>query len=92
MKDMKDFVNTVIAITCIAIVIMSMPVMAMTTRQYMSVTKIENETIEVIDAKGNLWSFTGDGFEVGDRVIVDMYNNGTKEIYDDEIRDVKKLQ
>lgn len=89
---MKDFVNTVIAITCIAIVIMSMPVMAMTTRQYMSVTKIENETVEVIDTKGNLWSFTGDGFEVGDRVIVDMYNNGTKEIYDDEIRDVKKLQ
>lgn len=92
MKDMRDFVNTVIAITCIAIVIMSMPVMAMTTRQYMSVTKIENETVEVIDAKGNLWSFTGDGFEVGDRVIVDMYNNGTKEIYDDEIRDVKKLR
>ena len=89
---MRDFVNTVIAITCIAIVIMSMPVMAMTTRQYMSVTKIENETVEVIDAKGNLWSFTGDGFEVGDRIIVDMYNNGTKEIYDDEIRDAKKLQ
>lgn len=89
---MRDSVNTVIAITCIAIVIMSMPVMAMTTRQYMSVTKIENETVEVIDAKGNLWTFTGDGFEVGDRVIVDVYNNGTKEIYDDEIRDVKKLQ
>lgn len=51
------------------------------------VVSIDNAfgTVTAADEKGNLWSFCGEGFRVGDSCKLMMYGNGTPEITDDEV-------
>lgn len=85
---------TIAIITLIATLIMNIPVFATTSREYMTVTSVERESgyVTVLDRKGNLWMFTGYGFQTDDIVIVDMYDNGTETVYDDIIVGVKKVR
>ena len=51
------------------------------------ITEIQNRTITIEDAAGNLWEIERDpeDYEVGDGVSMIMYDNHTDCIYDDAI-------
>ena len=91
---MKNFINTILALGCVIAVIVSIPVFATTTREYMEVVTVTRETgnVILIDRNGDLWEFKGYGYSNGNRVIVDMYDNGTPDKYDDRIIEVKHIQ
>lgn len=51
----------------------------------------ENEIVSVKDNTGNVWAFTGTGYNIGDDVVLKMFNNCTDNIItDDEIIKVIK--
>lgn len=51
-----------------------------------------NGWIMVEDASGNCWEFTDKSYKIGDVVEMTMYNNCSADnIYDDEIKKVKKI-
>lgn len=91
---MKEMMSSIIAIICIATVILSIPVFATTEREYMRVTAVDvvDSSVTVIDENGNLWSFRGYGYHPNEILIVDMYDNRTETIYDDRIVGVKRVQ
>jgi len=45
----------------------------------------DNECVTVIDGRGEEWQFFGDGFKVGESVIITMDTQGTPEEHDDTI-------
>ena len=48
------------------------------------------DTVVIESSTGFLWAFTGiEDWEVGDGCSLIMYDNGTQEIYDDEIVEVR---
>ena len=50
----------------------------------------EDDEVVFIDARGEEWSFFGEGYEVGQEVRVTFYTNNTDEyIYDDVVYIVK---
>lgn len=49
----------------------------------------DNECVTVIDGRGEEWQFFGDGFKVGESVIITMDTQGTPEEYDDTIIDTR---
>lgn len=49
----------------------------------------DNDCITVIDGRGEEWQFFGDGFKVGESVIIVMDTQGTPEEYDDTIIDTR---
>ena len=50
----------------------------------------ENNEVVFVDARGEEWSFFGDGYEVGQEVRVTFYTNHTdRDIYDDVVSIVK---
>ena len=50
----------------------------------------EDDEIVFVDARGEEWSFFGDGYEVGQKVKVTFYTNHTDGyIYDDVVYTVK---
>ena len=50
----------------------------------------ENDEVVFVDARGEEWSFFGDGYEVGQEVRVTFYTNHTDGcIYDDVVYIVK---
>ena len=50
----------------------------------------EDDEVVFIDARGEEWSFFGDGYEVGQEVKVTFYTNHTgRNIYDDVVSIVK---
>ena len=49
----------------------------------------DNECVTVIDGRGEEWQFFGDGFKVGESVIIVMDTQGTPEEYDDTIINTK---
>lgn len=54
------------------------------------VTECKNDNIITKDKQGNLFAFEGDGFKVGDEVVLEMYTNHTDNIIkDDEILNAK---
>ncbi len=54
------------------------------------VTECKNNNIITKDKQGNLFAFEGNGFKVGDEVVLEMYTNHTDNtIKDDEILNVK---
>lgn len=56
------------------------------------VIKVENDLVKVKDDAGYLWTFSADGYRVGDRVEMLMFNNTTDSIIrDDEIEEVKLI-
>lgn len=60
------------------------------TRKDCEVVKVDGYTISVEDDMGRWWKFEGEGFEVGDRVDVEMWDGLTSSIKDDQIVDAKK--
>lgn len=60
------------------------------TRKDCEVVKVDGYTVSVEDNMGRWWKFEGEGFEVGDIVDVEMFDNLTDGIKDDQIVDVKK--
>lgn len=59
------------------------------TRKNCEVVKVDGYTVSVEDDMGRWWKFEGEGFEVGDIIDVEMYDNLTDEIKDDEIIGIK---
>lgn len=54
------------------------------------VTECKDDNVTVEDKQGNLFAFEGDGFKVGDEVVLEMYTNHTDNtIKDDEILNAK---
>ena len=50
----------------------------------------ENDEVVFVDARGEEWSFFGEGYEVGQEVRVTFYTNHTdRDIYDDVVHIVK---
>ena len=50
------------------------------------VVKVYNDVVTLQDFNGNLWEFTGaEDWQVGDICSCIMNNNGTENIFDDEI-------
>ena len=60
------------------------------TRKDCEVVKVDGYTVSVEDNMGRWWKFEGEGFEIGDIVDVEMFDNLTDGIKDDQIIDVKK--
>ena len=60
------------------------------TRKYCEVVKVDGYIISVEDDMGRWWKFEGEGFMVGDKVDIEMFDNLTDEIKDDQIIDAKK--
>jgi hypothetical protein len=49
------------------------------------IVNINNDVVTVKDDNGELWAFTGEGYEVGQRVMIVVDNMGTDNVYDDEV-------
>lgn len=50
------------------------------------------DTVFVEDSVGNIWSFEGaEDWETGDRAAMIMDDNGTKQIYDDAIMQIRYI-
>lgn len=47
----------------------------------------ETETV-ITDSSGGCWYLYGDGYRIGDQVIMEFNTKGTEELWDDEITDV----
>lgn len=60
------------------------------TRKDCKVVKVDGYTVSVEDNMGRWWKFEGEGFEIGDIIDVEMYDNLTDEIKDDHIVNAKK--
>ena len=56
-----------------------------------TITALEEDgEVVLVDARGEEWSFFGDGYEVGQKVKVTFYTNHTdRYIYDDVVHIVK---
>lgn len=59
------------------------------TRENCEVVKVDGYTVSVEDDMGRWWKFEGEGFEVGDRVDVEMFDGLTSGIKDDQIVGIK---
>lgn len=60
------------------------------TRKDCEVVKVDSYVITIEDNMGRLWEFEGEGYTVGDRVDVKMFDGLTDTIKDDVIVDVTK--
>lgn len=54
-----------------------------------SVIAIHNQEVIVKDKQGCVWSFYGDGYEVGQELKATFFDNTTTQINDDEIIKIK---
>ena len=59
------------------------------TRKNCEVVKVDGYIVSVEDDMGRWWKFEGEGFEVGDRVDVEMFDSLTDEIKDDQVVGIK---
>lgn len=57
--------------------------------RYGWVRETKNGKVLVEDVGGELWSFLGEGYKVGDYVKMTINNRGTVDLKDDVIQDVK---
>lgn len=56
-----------------------------------TVVDVENGIVSVADKSLNIWEFEGDGFEVGQKVTMKMFNNYTEnDMTDDVIEGVRQ--
>jgi hypothetical protein len=58
-------------------------------RKNCEVVKVDNYVVTVEDNMGRWWDFEGEGFMVGDKVDIEMFDNLTDEIKDDQIVGIK---
>lgn len=62
------------------------------TRKGCEVVAIEGDEVVVLDEAGHEWSFIGEGYKLGEVVELEMFDNCTSNIYDDEITEVRKAE
>ena len=56
-----------------------------------TVVDLEDDDVVVIETDdGNVWAFSGNGYEIGDNVTVQFNDNGTETVEDDRITHVYK--
>ena len=48
------------------------------------------ESVTVVDEDGEIWTFYGDGYKLGEKITIEMDSKGTKDITDDVVVDVRK--
>lgn len=60
-------------------------------REGCEVVAIEGNEVVVLDNAGHEWSFVGEGYKLGEVVELEMFDNCTNSIYDDEVIEVKKM-
>ena len=53
------------------------------------VEEVTADCVVLVDNDGEAWVFEGDGYEVGQLVIVVFDDMGTDDIYDDEIVEIR---
>lgn len=53
------------------------------------VEEVTADCVVLVDNDGEAWVFEGDGYEVGQLVIVVFDDMGTADIYDDEIIEIR---
>lgn len=61
------------------------------TREGCEVVAIEGNEVVVLDEAGHEWLFVGEGYKLGEMVELEMFDNCTGNIYDDEITEVKRM-
>lgn len=62
------------------------------TRKRCEVVAIEGNEVVVLDEAGHEWSFIGEGYKLGEVVTLEMFDNCTSSIYDDEVIEVKRME
>ncbi len=61
-------------------------------RKGCKVVDVSGDLVTVEDVTGNLWEFTEEGYNLGDRVSLKMNGKGTDFIEDDVILSVEKVE
>ena len=79
----------VVLITCFVIV----PITRwLCTGEVCAVVDFVGECVELVDEDGEVWVWEleeDDHFEVGQQVTIQFFNNGTADLYDDEIIEIR---
>lgn len=92
---MKRVKEVVIAVVVLAMAIALFGIVGHMETHYTvagTVVAVSEEEVYVVTADGNEWVFSGEGYEEGDVVVMEMWTNGTDlNKYDDEIHAVKKI-
>ena len=84
----RAFLTLILSITIIAIAMNIAGAQAEEYKMYGTIIELdENQGIVYfIDQQDEIWSFYGEGWEIGQVIIVTMENMNTINIYDDEVR------
>ena len=94
-QNYKDYMTTLICTTLIGVLLLIIPLalFPMVLNEYHEVPAVVEEVTEdcvvLVDSDGEAWVFEGDGYEVGQLVIVVFDDMGTEDIYDDEIIEIR---
>lgn len=96
-QDYKDYMTTLICFTLIGVLLLIVPLtlfpMVLNSNEYYEAPAVVEEVTEncvvLVDNDSEAWVFEGDGYEVGQLVIVVFNNMGTDNIYDDEIVEIR---
>lgn len=57
-----------------------------------TVISIEDTKVVTEDKSNNVWVFEGTGYKEGQQLKLKMFTNGTDNVFDDEIQDVKVVE
>lgn len=91
---MKKLTQNLISFAIVVIIFLGIGMLENTrhyyTRENCEVVKVNGYCVTVEDNIGHWWDFEGEGFEVGDRVDVEMWDGLTSSIKDDQIVNAKK--
>lgn len=84
----RAFLTLILSVTIIAITMNIAGAQAEEYKMYGTIIELdENQGIVYfIDQQDGIWSFYGEGWEIGQVIIVTMENMNTINIYDDEVR------
>ena len=96
-QDYKYYMTTLICFTLIGVLLLIVPLtlfpMVLNSNEYYEAPAVVEEVTEncvvLVDNNSEAWVFEGDGYEVGQLVIVVFNNMGTDNIYDDEIVEIR---
>ena len=96
-QNYKDYMITLICFTLIGVLLLIVPLtlfpMVLNSNEYYEAPAVVEEVTEncvvLVDNDSEAWVFEGDGYEVGQLVIVVFNNMGTDNIYDDEIVEIR---
>ena len=97
-QNYKDYMITLICFTLIGVLLLFIPLALFPIAlkencEYHEVPAVVEEVtadcVVLVDNDGEAWVFEGDGYEVGQLVIVVFDDMGTNDIYDDEIIEIR---